>query len=77
MTRSARAPTAATDSPPGQPSRNSDQSGILLADLGGRLAVVTAVIPFHQVRIGLGDVSKAGQLGGPAAHVRECWSGPW
>ena len=30
MTRSARAPTAATDSPPGQPSRNSDQSGFSL-----------------------------------------------
>ena len=27
MTRSARAPTSATDSPPGQPSRNRYQSG--------------------------------------------------
>ena len=62
-----RAPTAATDSPPGQPSRKRDQPGRFRADLGRREALVLAVIPLGQVGDDHGLLAEARPAGTSAA----------
>ncbi len=61
-TRSARAPTSAALSPPGQPSRHRLQPGRCASDLGGGQPLVVAVVPLEQVRAHLRLGAEPAQL---------------
>ena len=77
-TRSARAPTSAGDSPPGQPSRNSCQPGRPCEDLGRAASFVVAVVPLDEIAVDLRGGAEARELAGPLRalqrtreHLRE------
>jgi hypothetical protein len=44
-------------------------AGLVLVNIGGQFSLVDAVIPLHQIRVCLSDISEAGQYACPASAL--------